>query len=123
MSSPETEKPGDSPAVEKVVHDPEFLALVKKKNAISFSLTALMLLVYFGFAILLAYAPDFLAAPVGSATLGIPFGIGVIIIACILTGIYVRWANTQYDSLIAHLNARLAQKNADISATQEEKTP
>lgn len=106
-----SETPHDSKIVKRVIHDPEFLALIKKKNTISFSLTALMLLVYFGFAVLLAYAPDLMAAPVGSATLGIPLGIGVIIFACVLTGLYVRWANTKYDSLIAHLNARLADKN------------
>ena len=110
MSSSQHETSDDSKIVEKVIHDPEFLALIKKKNAISFSLTALMLLIYFGFAALLAYAPELLAARVGNATLGIPLGIGVIIAACILTGIYVAWANTKYDSLIAHLNARLKDK-------------
>lgn len=103
------------PDVEKVVHDPEFLALVAKRNAISFTLTAIMLVVYFGFAAILAFNPKALAAPFGNTTLGIPFGIGVIIIACILTGIYVRWANTEYDSLIKHLNARLAEKEAAIA--------
>jgi len=117
MTSPESPKPDGfpvaSPVIQKVVHDPEFLALIKKKNTISFSLTAVMLAVYFGFAIALAYFPEALAARVGNATLGIPLGIGVIILACVLTGIYVRWANTKYDSLIAHLNARLADKNLD----------
>src|SRR5687768_8971330 len=98
------------PDVHKVVHDPEFLALVKKRNAISFSLTAIMLVVYFGFAFILAYNPRALAAPFGNTTLGIPFGIGVILIACVLTGIYVRWANSEYDSLIKKLNARLVEK-------------
>jgi uncharacterized membrane protein (DUF485 family) len=98
--------------VHKVAHDPEFLALIKKKNAISFSLTAIMLLVYFGFAALLALNPQTLAKPLGGATLGIGLGIGVIVFACVLTGLYVRWANTQYDSLIQKLNARLAQKQA-----------
>lgn len=102
----------EHPAVEKVVHDPEFLALIKKKNAISFSLMAIMLLVYFGFAALLALSPQTLARPIGGATLGIVLGIGVILIACVLTGIYVRWANTEYDSLIKKLNARLVEKQA-----------
>lgn len=96
--------------VRKVVHDPEFLALIKKKNAISFSLMAIMLLTYFGFAALLALSPQTLAKPMGGATLGIALGLGVILVACVLTGIYVRWANTEYDSLIQKLNARLAEK-------------
>jgi len=97
----------------QVVHDPKFLALVKKRNAISLSLTALMLLVYFGFAALLALAPQSLAAPIGSATLGIALGIGVILFTCVLTGFYVRWANTEYDALIGELKTRLAAKHAE----------
>ena len=108
------------PDVHKVVHDPEFLALVTKRNAISYSLTVIMLVVYFSFALLLAYSPQSLAAPFGSATVGIAFGIGVILIACVLTGVYVRWANTQYDSLIKKLNARLAAKEAAEAAANEE---
>ena len=123
MSSPESQKPDGfavaSPVLEKVVHDPEFLALIKKKNTISFSLTAIMLVAYFGFAITLAYFPGVLASRVGNATLGIPLGIGVIIFACILTGLYVRWANTKYDSLIARLNARLAAKTKDVSKDED----
>ena len=115
MSKPESAKSDEVPVAQKVIHDPEFLALIKKKNTISFSLTALMLLVYFGFIITLAYFPEALAASVGNATMGIPFGIGVIILACVLTGIYVRWANTKYDSLIAKLNARLMEKNSATS--------
>lgn len=106
---PEIEKP----LAHKVVHDPEFLALVKKRNAISLSLTALMLLVYFGFAALLALSPQTLANPIGGATLGIALGIGVILFACVLTGFYVRWANTEYDSLIQKLNARWADQQAE----------
>ena len=87
MSAPELEPSEDLPIVQKVIHDPEFLALIKKKNTISFSLTALLLLVYFGFAITLAFFPEALASPAGNATLGIPIGIGVIVIACVLTGI------------------------------------
>lgn len=98
------------PDVHQVVHDPEFLALVKKKNRISYALTALMMVLYFGYALLLAYNPQALAAPLGATTIGIPLGIGVIIVACILTGIYVRWANSEYDSLIKKLNQRLAEK-------------
>jgi uncharacterized membrane protein (DUF485 family) len=105
--------------VHKVVHDPEFLALIKKKNAISFSLMAIMLLVYFGFAALLALSPQTLAKPIGSATLGIALGIGVILVACVLTGIYVRWANTEYDSLIQKLNARLAEKQLTEKQAEE----
>ncbi len=99
----------------QTVHDPVFLALVKKKNRISNVLTAIMLLLYFGFAALLAFSPQTLAAPFGAATIGIPFGIGVIVVACILTGIYVRWANSEYDTMIVQLKERLAAKEGEAA--------
>jgi uncharacterized membrane protein (DUF485 family) len=52
---------------------------------------------------LLAYAPDVLRARAGSATLGIPLGISVIVFAWILTGIYVKWANGAYDTMVARV--------------------
>jgi uncharacterized membrane protein (DUF485 family) len=101
------------PKAHALTHDPEFQALVRRKNSISTVLTILMLGVYFGFAALLAFSPETLAAPAGRATIGIPVGIGVIIFAWILTGIYVQWANTKYDSMVAHLRARVEKAEFD----------
>ena len=117
------------PKAHALTHDAEFQDLVKRKNLISNVLTVLMLVVYFGFASLLAFAPEVLAAPVGRATIGIPLGIGVIVFAWILTGIYVRWANTKYDSLVAHLKERVEKAEFDreesdrqtLAKEQEEK--
>lgn len=90
-----------------LLQDPEFVQLTQSKNRISTILTAVMLLAYFGFVFLLAFNPQILAAKVmGSATLGIPFGIGVIALAWILTGIYVRWANKNYDEAVARIKAK-----------------
>jgi uncharacterized membrane protein (DUF485 family) len=62
----------------------------------------MMLIVYFGFILLIAYAPKFLGTPLGSGvtTIGIPIGLSVIVLAFVLTGIYVRRANSSYDGLI-----------------------
>ncbi len=83
--------------------DPQFQELVRAKSRLSRVLTLLMFGAYFGFVGLLAFAPEVLSARVGSATLGIPLGIGVIVFAWILTGIYVRWANGAYDSMVARV--------------------
>jgi len=85
--------------------DPELVALTRKKAALSRLLSFIMLGVYFGFVFLLAFAPDVLSAHVGQATLGIPLGIGIIALAWILTGLYVRWANGAYDSAVARLKS------------------
>ncbi len=83
--------------------DPQFRDLVRRKQKLSLTLTAIIFVVYFGFMGLMALAPDVLAAPTGAATLGIPLGIGIIIFAWMLTGVYVRWANGAYDAMVARV--------------------
>ena len=86
--------------------DPQFRDLVRRKSSLSLTLTILVFVVYFGFIGLMAFAPDVLAARAGAATLGIPIGIGIIVFAWILTGVYVRWANGAYDAMIARVRKK-----------------
>ena len=59
-----------------------------------------MLVIYYGFILLVAFAPRLMAIPViGQVTLGFPLGLGVILSAIVLTGIYVWRANGEFDSL------------------------
>ena len=85
--------------------DPQFRDLVRRKQKLSLTLTVIVFVVYFGFMGLMALAPEVLAAPFGAASLGIPVGIGIIIFAWILTGVYVRWANGAYDAMVARVRA------------------
>ncbi len=79
----------------------KFQELVRKKWTISLVLTALILIIYFGFILILAFAKDVFTAKIGThMTLGLPVGLGVILSACVLTGIYVAWANTAYDASV-----------------------
>ena len=83
--------------------DPQFRDLVRRKQKLSMTLTLVVFVVYFGYMGLMALAPETLAAPTGAATLGIPVGIGIIIFAWILTGVYVKWANGAYDAMVARV--------------------
>ena len=60
-----------------------------------------MLAIYFGFIFIIAFAPKTLGTPIGSGvtTIGIPLGLFVIVSAFVLTGIYVRRANTEFDAI------------------------
>lgn len=64
-----------------------------------------MLAVYFGYVALIAFDKALLARPIGRGvtSLGIPVGVGVILLAIVLTGIYVRQANREYDALVRAL--------------------
>ena len=92
----------------EMLQDPEFKKLARRKNAMSITMTIIMMIVYFGFIFLMAFAPAALSGRVaGGATLGIPLGIGIIVFAWLLTGVYVRWANTEYDDMVARVKERL----------------
>ena len=64
-----------------------------------------MLVAYFGYVALIAFDKAVLARPIGGGvtSLGIPVGVGVILLAIVLTGIYVRRANSEFDPLVKAL--------------------
>ena len=65
---------------------------------VALGLTAVMVVLYFGFILLVAYGRDLLARPVvPGLTLGILLGALVIVASWLLTWVYVRWAATHYD--------------------------
>jgi uncharacterized membrane protein (DUF485 family) len=86
----------------KIEQDPNYQELVRRRSSLGWMLSLIMLIVYFGFILLVAYAPKFLGTPIGTGvtTIGIPIGLSVIVLAFLLTGIYVRKANSSYDVLI-----------------------
>ncbi|MGC8796770.1 DUF485 domain-containing protein [Thermodesulfovibrio sp. 3462-1] len=93
---------------EKILNSTEFKSLVRSKNAISLILTIAELVVYFGFVLLIAYSKEFLGQKIyGPVTVGIPIGIGVIVISWIFTGIYVAWSNKKYDQKVAEIKEKL----------------
>ena len=89
------------PVVDKIQSHPKYLELRSKRNRFGVILTVLMLVVYYGYIALIAFNKPFLAQPIGAGvtTLGIPIGMAVIIFTIIITGIYVRRANGEYDQL------------------------
>jgi len=86
----------------RIERDPNYQELVRRRSSLGWMLSLVMLVVYFGFILLVAYAPKFLGTPIGSGvtTIGIPIGLSVFVLAFVLTGIYVRQANSSYDVLI-----------------------
>ena len=89
------------PIVDKILRDPKYQELQSKRNRLAIILTILMLVVYYGYIALIAFDKEFLAQPIGSGvtTLGIPIGFGIIIFTIVITGIYVRRANGEFDKL------------------------
>ena len=89
------------PVVDKIQKNPKYQELRKKRSSFGWLLTLLMMVVYYGYIALIAFNKPFLAQPVGAGvtTLGIPIGMGVIVFTIVITGIYVRGANGEFDQL------------------------
>jgi uncharacterized membrane protein (DUF485 family) len=88
--------------VEVVKNDPNYKELVAKRSSFAITLSIIMLVVYFGFILLIAYFPHVLGTPLSDGsvtTVGIPVGMGVIFFAFIITGIYTKRANGEFDDL------------------------
>ena len=89
------------PVVDKIQKNPKYLELRKKRSGFGWFLTLLMMVVYYGYMALIAWNKPCLATPLGGwvTTIGIPIGMGVISFTIVITGIYVRRANGEFDAL------------------------
>lgn len=99
------------PVIERIQRDPKYLALRTKRNRLGVILTLLMLLVYYGYIALIAFNKPFLAQPIGTGvtSLGIPIGMAVIVFTVVITAIYVRRANGEFDTLTKEILKDAAQ--------------
>lgn len=91
----------DNDLLQRIANDPRYMELKTKRSRFGWRLTAAMMVVYYGFILLVAFDKEFLAKPLGDGvmTLGIPVGFGVIVFTIIITAVYVRRANTEFDEL------------------------
>ena len=87
--------------VERVSADPNYQLLKSERSRFGWTLTIAMLIVYYGFILLIAFAKGLLSARIGEGvmTWGIPIGFGVILFTILITGVYVRRANGEFDEL------------------------
>ncbi len=95
---------------EDLLNDPEFKSLVSQKNSISWILTVLELVLYFGFIALIAFNKPFLAEKMGegsATTIGIPIAVGTILLSWVFTGIYIFWANSKYDAMVKKVKEKV----------------
>jgi uncharacterized membrane protein (DUF485 family) len=97
---------------ERVKNDPQFHELVRRRSRLAWVLSALMIAIYFGFILLVAFNKDFLSTSLfgGVTTVGIPVGLGVIFSAFVLTGIYVARANSAFDDMLRQIIERVKQQ-------------
>ena len=87
--------------VARIRANPKYQELRSKRSSFGWWLTLLMMVVYYGYISLIAWNKPFLSQPIGAGvtTIGVPIGMGVIIFTIVITGIYVRRANSEFDRL------------------------
>jgi uncharacterized membrane protein (DUF485 family) len=98
--------------LDRVTANPKFLQFVAVRSRYSIIMTLLGAVAYYGFILLVAYNKEFLAtklAPGMTTSIGVPLGVGVIVFTIVLTWVYVRRANGEFDETNAKLIAE-AQK-------------
>lgn len=91
--------------VKKIKSNPKYQKLVSTRSSYGWTLTWIMMAVYYGFILLIAFDKELLSAKMGAGvmTLGMPIGLFVIIFTVVITGIYVRRANSEFDDLTAEI--------------------
>ncbi|MCR4468193.1 DUF485 domain-containing protein [Burkholderia sp. SCN-KJ] len=98
----------DSPAqaAHPLLRDARFRTLVRRRRLLAWSLTLVMLTLYFAFILTLAFSPALLGQPIvpGRPTpWGIPVGFGMFVVTFALVALYVFQANSVHDALVASL--------------------
>ena len=84
--------------------NPKFEQFVSTRNTYGIIMSILGAVAYYGFILLVAYNKEFLSQKLhagGVMSVGIPIGVGVIVFTIIITWIYVRRANSEFDDLTA----------------------
>jgi uncharacterized membrane protein (DUF485 family) len=87
--------------VQRIASNPKYQELKAKRSSFGWWLTLAMMVVYYGFILLVAFNKEFLSQKIGTGvmTVGIPIGFGVIVFTIVITAIYVKRANTEFDDL------------------------
>ena len=87
--------------VRRIASHPKYQELRAKRTGFGWWLTLAMMVVYYGFIMLVAFNKPFLSQRLGDGvmTMGIPVGFGVIVFTIVITAFYVQRANSQYDDL------------------------
>jgi uncharacterized membrane protein (DUF485 family) len=90
---------------QRIASHPKYKELKAKRSSFGWWLTLAMMVVYYGFILLVAFNKEFLSQRLGAGvmTIGMPIGFGVIVFTIVITAIYVRRANSEYDDLTAEI--------------------
>ena len=86
--------------LDRITKNPKFHEFIAMRSRYSIIMAIVSAAAYYGFILLVAYDKEFLAQKVSAGattSMGVPLGVGVIVFTIVLTWIYVRRANSEFD--------------------------
>ncbi|MDD5359793.1 MAG: DUF485 domain-containing protein [Sulfurovaceae bacterium] len=94
----------NSDMIKDIMANPKYQELVQKRGRFAWILSLIVIVVYFSFVLIVAFDPKLLAIKLyGVTTLAIPVGVAIIIMSFVLTGVYVKRANSEFDDMVAEI--------------------
>ncbi|WP_433737329.1 DUF485 domain-containing protein [Pseudomonas putida] len=87
--------------IDTISRHPDYQQLILSKQRLNWTLTLVMLVIYYGFVLLVAFSPSTLGQSLngGVTSVGILVGVIMVVLSFALTGIYVHRANNVIDPL------------------------
>ena len=87
--------------VDRIKNNPKYIELITKRGSFAAKLAIFMLVVYYGFVLVIAFNKEFFATKIGDGVMTVawPIGAAIIVIAFITTLIYVIRANGEFEDL------------------------
>lgn len=82
--------------------NPKFTELVRKRGRFAWTLSAVVLTLFYGFVLVVAFAPQSLGQALSEGsqyTVGLVLELSMFVLFWVLTALYVRRANTEFDAI------------------------
>ncbi len=90
----------------KIRSNPRFTELVSRRGRFAWTMSAVVMVIYFAFIMVVGFAPKLLATPLGegvTTTWAVPVGVTIVVLFWVFTAMYVRRANTEFDAISADI--------------------
>lgn len=102
---------------ERMRSNPKFQQLVATRGRFAWTLSFVVLAIFYGFVLVVAFQPQVLGQPIAEGSVvsvGVVFGLFMFTFFWALTALYVRRANGEFDTITAEIvkEARLAEGGA-----------
>lgn len=101
-----TDHPNHAQTCAQVRDNPKFKHLTRQRARLAWSLSGVVLAIYYSFIMVVAFVPAWLHLPLYDGThlsLGMPIGVAIILSSWLLTAWYVHRANTHFDVLSSQI--------------------